>query len=172
MQLDRRGKIQTALTRLCFWNAGVTSICPTIVTSSSETYHRVLKCYRRRQGSAESGANLLGMHLEGPFISRCWKKKFRLTTIPQSFGISSSIVYISMPVVCCTSNYIDMFAQGKKGRPHPWATSRLSRGRFCRYRFNVRGPRQHGQDWPSHTGPRTGRYSSHQTVQVYFVLRK
>ncbi|RXG56754.1 N-acetylglucosamine-6-phosphate deacetylase [Armadillidium vulgare] len=42
--------------------SGVTSFCPTIVTSPKEVY------YERDQGGT-SGAEILGIHLEGPFIS-------------------------------------------------------------------------------------------------------
>ncbi len=48
---------------------GVTSYCPTVVTSPSSTYHTVLPHIQPRQGSRERGANILGVHVEGPFIS-------------------------------------------------------------------------------------------------------
>mmetsp|Transcript_4619 Transcript_4619/g.9598 ORF Transcript_4619/g.9598 Transcript_4619/m.9598 type:complete len:547 (-) Transcript_4619:1269-2909(-) len=61
-------------TSLC--QSGVTSFCPTMVSSSRDTYRRVLPLIRnaRRQQQQQQrdntkiGANILGMHLEGPFF--------------------------------------------------------------------------------------------------------
>ena len=48
--------------------SGVTSFCPTMVSSSRETYKRVIPLMRRARKEQKSGARILGMHLEGPFF--------------------------------------------------------------------------------------------------------
>ncbi|PVU84799.1 hypothetical protein BB559_006315 [Furculomyces boomerangus] len=48
---------------------GVTSYCPTIVSSNKEVYHKVLPHLGPRAGSIHDGAEVLGAHVEGPFIN-------------------------------------------------------------------------------------------------------
>ncbi|XP_065058864.1 N-acetylglucosamine-6-phosphate deacetylase-like [Rhopilema esculentum] len=47
---------------------GVTSFCPTIVTSPSEVYKKALPKISAKQGGSH-GAEIIGAHIEGPFIN-------------------------------------------------------------------------------------------------------
>uniref|UniRef100_A0A0N5BAN6 N-acetylglucosamine-6-phosphate deacetylase n=1 Tax=Strongyloides papillosus TaxID=174720 RepID=A0A0N5BAN6_STREA len=55
---------------------GVTSFCPTIITSPSQYYHDVIPLMKFRKEQIDytkPRANILGLHLEGPFIAKSKK---------------------------------------------------------------------------------------------------
>ncbi|KAJ2083433.1 N-acetyl-glucosamine-6-phosphate deacetylase [Coemansia sp. RSA 988] len=60
---------------------GCTAYCPTTVSSRPEVYHKVLAHLGPRVGSIESGATILGAHVEGPFISPQKKGAHELATL-------------------------------------------------------------------------------------------
>lgn len=63
---------------------GVTSFCPTIVTSTPDLYVQILARASKKKGGRQ-GAGVLGLHLEGPFISKEMKGAHELECI-SSFG--------------------------------------------------------------------------------------
>ncbi|XP_011298075.1 putative N-acetylglucosamine-6-phosphate deacetylase [Fopius arisanus] len=84
---------------------GVTSFCPTLVTSSPEVYRKVLPRIKRTDGGPQ-GAGVLGVHVEGPFISPNKKgaheefyiKRFDkgFTTLMEVYGSLDNICYVTL----------------------------------------------------------------------------
>lgn len=80
---------------------GVTSFCPTLVSSMPDVYDKVLPYLRKQPGSKE-GAEVLGAHVEGPFINQEKKGAHDPATM-QSFdnGMNSiREVYKHLDAVC------------------------------------------------------------------------
>lgn len=53
--------------------SGVTSFLPTTMTMSKEKIYKALENIRKSQNKMKDGANILGAHLEGPFINKKYK---------------------------------------------------------------------------------------------------
>ncbi|XP_020802147.1 N-acetylglucosamine-6-phosphate deacetylase [Drosophila serrata] len=69
--------------------SGVTSFCPTLVTSPSQSYHTILP---RIPKAVPNGAGILGIHAEGPFINPQKKgahPESCIRTIDKSQGLST-----------------------------------------------------------------------------------
>lgn len=84
---------------------GITSYLPTVITSSSEAYRAILPHFSPRQGSLTNGATVLGVHVEGPFITvkgahpeQFLKNSTRLESLNDFINIygDDSLKYIKM----------------------------------------------------------------------------
>jgi N-acetylglucosamine-6-phosphate deacetylase len=60
-----------SLQRICdyLWDSGVDAFLPTVVTTSVENIHRSLGVVANFMQNQTSGAKVLGVHLEGPFLN-------------------------------------------------------------------------------------------------------
>ncbi|XP_014215446.1 N-acetylglucosamine-6-phosphate deacetylase [Copidosoma floridanum] len=86
-------------------SSGVTAFCPTLVTSPKEFYHQILPRIKKRNGGRQ-GAAILGVHVEGPFISPLKKgahpenciQKFEngFQTLLETYGSLENICYITL----------------------------------------------------------------------------
>ncbi|XP_031628897.1 N-acetylglucosamine-6-phosphate deacetylase [Contarinia nasturtii] len=84
---------------------GVTSFCPTLVTSLPKIYHDILPRFKKTNGG-DSGANILGVHLEGPFIDRSKKGAHELecirdfdngiSTVLETYGSLDNVAIITL----------------------------------------------------------------------------
>lgn len=84
---------------------GVTSFCPTLVTSPVDVYHKVLPQIQKRQGGIH-GATILGVHVEGPFINpqkkgahpeNCIRKMDKgLESVKEVYGSLENVTIITL----------------------------------------------------------------------------
>ncbi|CAH1771118.1 15623_t:CDS:2, partial [Entrophospora sp. SA101] len=64
-------KIKADLTKVSkgLLRTGCTSFIPTLISSEDHVYKNMLPLIRPRKGNLKNGAEILGSHVEGPFIT-------------------------------------------------------------------------------------------------------
>ncbi|XP_034933610.1 N-acetylglucosamine-6-phosphate deacetylase [Chelonus insularis] len=84
---------------------GVTSFCPTLVTSPVNSYHKILPRIKKQKGGIH-GASVLGVHVEGPFINPVKKGAHQelhirkldngFQTLLDVYGDLSNVCYVTL----------------------------------------------------------------------------
>ncbi|CAG8594297.1 13721_t:CDS:2 [Ambispora leptoticha] len=77
---------------------GCTSFMPTLISSVPEVYHKILPLLYPRKGNKNDGAEILGAHVEGPFISydkNGAHKQSNLRDAPKGFADIAKVYGIS-----------------------------------------------------------------------------
>ncbi|KAJ3007880.1 UNVERIFIED_CONTAM: putative N-acetylglucosamine-6-phosphate deacetylase, partial [Siphonaria sp. JEL0065] len=78
---------------------GVTAFCPTLVSSPAEVYHHVLPKISARKGRVAGHAEVLGAHIEGPFLAPAKKGAHDVTTLRSAPNGFSDLVDCYGPTV-------------------------------------------------------------------------
>lgn len=76
---------------------GTTSLLPTTMSSSLEELYTALDCFKEAKNTMKDGPNLLGMHLEGPYVSpkRCGAQDVSCLREPKEEEIRELLDYSS-----------------------------------------------------------------------------
>ena len=74
---------------------GTTSIMPTTMTSTMEELYTTLDCVKEARGTMQDGPNILGVHMEGPYVhpDRCGAQDATYLRIPEPEEIRELLDY-------------------------------------------------------------------------------